>query len=214
MERLKRNEHCEGYASPASPQPSGTRRCSVPIHCDNDVAGRHGEYTPSPVISRHRNRARALLITEGSSGAFTVKLDAAPTAEVTVSIRSDNAEAAAVSPESLKFTSSDYGDARTVTVSAKDDSDADQERVTLEVTGSAVGYDNIQSQLIVSVAYDEEADALVSNNLRTRGNVSVARHAQRFTPGDNANGCDIDSIGTLLEGADDLENGKRPITRC
>ena len=83
-----------------------------------------------------------LVIGEGNGGTFTAKLDASPMADVTVNIGSGGAEAVTVSLDSLTFTSSDRGSARTVT--AVSDSDADNKRVTLNVTASRGGYDNIQ----------------------------------------------------------------------
>ena len=73
-------------------------------------------------------------IDEGASDDFTVKLATEPSAEVTVTVVSDDPGAATVSTDSLKFTPSDWSTEQTVTVSGADDPDLEDETVTVSLT--------------------------------------------------------------------------------
>ena len=77
-------------------------------------------------------------VDEGGTAGYTVQLDARPSASVTVSLASGDANAATVSPGSLTFTTSDWNIAQTVTVTGVEDDDGDHESVTL--THSAAGF--------------------------------------------------------------------------
>ena len=77
-------------------------------------------------------------VDEGGTAGYTVKLDARPSASVTVSIASGDADAASVEPASLTFTASDWNIAQTVTVTGVEDSDGNHESVTL--THSVAGF--------------------------------------------------------------------------
>ena len=63
-----------------------------------------------------------LTVAEGSTGTYTVVLDALPTADVTVSV-SGTAGDVSVDKSALTFTTSNWGTAQTVTVSASEDAD-------------------------------------------------------------------------------------------
>ena len=67
--------------------------------------------------------------TTGSS--YTVVLDAEPTGEVTVTVGGHAGTDLTVTPGSLTFTTGNWDDARTVTVTAADDADAVNDEVTL-----------------------------------------------------------------------------------
>ena len=60
---------------------------------------------------------------EGCSASFTVRLNAPPTANVTIDVSSDNA-AVTVAPMTLAFTMDDYATEQTVTVMAAEDDDS------------------------------------------------------------------------------------------
>ncbi len=77
-------------------------------------------------------------VDEGGTAGYTVKLDARPSASVTVSIASGDADAATVSPASLTFTATDWNTAQTVTVTGVADDDGNHESVTL--THSVAGF--------------------------------------------------------------------------
>ena len=68
-----------------------------------------------------------LTVTEGGSGTYTMALNAAPTADVTVDITAGGD--VSVDPTSVTFSSSNWSEAQTVTVSAADDDDAANDTV-------------------------------------------------------------------------------------
>ncbi len=81
-------------------------------------------------------------VKEGSSATYTVRLSSQPTAAVTVNIKSDNPDVT-VSPTSLTFNPSGsnlWSRARTVTVTAAEDSDAVDDEATLTHTTSGGDY--------------------------------------------------------------------------
>ena len=65
--------------------------------------------------------AFTLSVGEAGSGEFTVKLATQPSANVSVSVSSDDTAAATVSHASLSFTTANWNTAQTVTVSGVDD---------------------------------------------------------------------------------------------
>ena len=112
----------------------------------------------SPGLQFHRRWAD---VDEGGSETYTVRLKSQPTAEVTVTIVSDN-EDVTVSPASLTFNPPGgvhpWNVAQTVTVKAAQDSDAVDDIATLTHTTSGGGYGGANALSIerpVSVADDE-----------------------------------------------------------
>ena len=74
---------------------------------------------------------------EGSSESYTVKLSSEPTATVTVAITgSQSSTDLSLNTTSLTFTTSNWGTAQTVTVSAGEDADATDDTATLRHTAS------------------------------------------------------------------------------
>ena len=103
--------------------------------------------------------AGTLSIDEGNSGTLSVRLSAAPNADVTVSLSKTNADVS-LSPASLTFTASNWSSAQTVTVSAAQDDDADDDADT--ITLSATGGINAQATTTaVSVSDDDVAGNIV-----------------------------------------------------
>ncbi len=81
-----------------------------------------------------------LMFDEGTTNTtYTLVLEAAPTADMTISVMSDDAEAASVSPATLIFTSANWGTAQPVTVTGEQDDDADNETVSLMHTSTGGG---------------------------------------------------------------------------
>ena len=75
---------------------------------------------------------------QGAVGTFSIELGSQPASPVTVTVRSSDVSAVTVTPTSpLRFTSRDWNVAQDVTVHAVEDSDADNEMVTItyEVNG-------------------------------------------------------------------------------
>ena len=105
----------------------------------------------------------SLTVAEGGSSAYTMALNAAPTADVTVDITAGGD--VSVSPTSLTFNSSDWSEAQTVTVSAADDDDAANDTVTLQHSPSTTdsGYSGISvADVQVAVTDDDSAGVTVS----------------------------------------------------
>ena len=90
-----------------------------------------------------------LIVPEGGSDTFKVKLSKAPTANVTVDLDflmggggiHWNPNAVTVSPETLTFTSSNWSQAQTVTVTGVADSDADHEHIIIAAFVSSTDTD-------------------------------------------------------------------------
>ena len=105
----------------------------------------------------------SLALAEGGSGAYTLALNAAPTAEVTVGITSGGD--VSVSPTSVTFNSSNWSTAQTVTVSAAQDDDAANDAVTLQhsVSTSDSSFSGTTvADVAVNVTDDEHAGVTVS----------------------------------------------------
>ncbi len=89
-----------------------------------------------------------LVTTEsGGEATFTIALNHAPTADVTIPLRSDNLMEGTVSPESLVFTAANWMAGQTVTVTGVDDAAPDGPRkyhvVTDAVTSSDAKYNGL-----------------------------------------------------------------------
>ena len=99
----------------------------------------------------------ALEVAEGSSGAYTVKLNTEPTSSVTVT-PSESSAAVSLSPSALTFTTSNYSQAQTVTVTGEDDANTASETVTVSHTVS--GYSGVDDDDLadVTVTTDDDDD--------------------------------------------------------
>ena len=93
----------------------------------------------------------------GSTGSYTVKLNAAPNADVTVAVSSDDTGAVTVSPSSLTFTTTNYASVQTVTLTAVEEEDGADESVTVSNTASGGGY---TASGDVTVAVDDDDQGL------------------------------------------------------
>ena len=105
--------------------------------------------------------ATRLDIAEAGSAAFTIKLATQPTANVTVTVSSDDTDAATVSPASLTFTTTTWNSPQTVTVSGEQDDDAADEAVTVSLSASGGDYQGRTGSLSVIVDDDDEVDLVV-----------------------------------------------------
>ena len=102
----------------------------------------------------------SLLITEGGTGTFTVKLATKPTGNVTVSVTTGGSGAATVSPATLTFTTSNWNAAQTVTVTSAQDCDGSDGDVTISLSASGGGYDGLTASVKATVD-DDDVQALV-----------------------------------------------------
>ena len=82
----------------------------------------------------------SLMIMEGDTGTYTVKLESQPTGTVTVMVRADSGDVT-VTPSRLIFTTGNWDSSQTVEVKALQDADAEQDAaIRLTHTASGGGY--------------------------------------------------------------------------
>ncbi len=111
-----------------------------------------------------------LLLAEGDTGAYTVRLSAQPTADATVAVASGDTGAVTVNSSSLTFTTQTWSTPQTVTATAVAEStDAVDESVAVTHTATGGGYGGTSSDLRVGVSdaertgtdYDTDEDGLI-----------------------------------------------------
>ncbi len=105
-----------------------------------------------------------LAIDEGASGDYTVVLDTQPTGDVTVALTSDHTGVTG-SPATLTFTEMNWSVAQTVTVSAAQDDDADDETATLShaVSGADYGSNDVTAESVAVTVTDVPLVSLSSS---------------------------------------------------
>ena len=105
-----------------------------------------------------------LSVGEAGSGDFTVKLATQPSADVSVSVSSDDTGAATVSPASLSFTTANWDTTQTVTVRGVDDPDTAEESVTVSLSATGGGYGSKTASVTVTITDDDTANLVVSES--------------------------------------------------
>ncbi len=94
--------------------------------------------TPGVTISKD-----SLTVDEGSTGTYTVKLDTEPTGDVTVTINDPTNTDVTADPATLTFTTLNWQDTQTVTVTATEDDDGAEDRATVTHTVSGGDYGSV-----------------------------------------------------------------------
>ena len=84
----------------------------------------------------------ALTVVEGASATYTVKLNAAPSGNVTVTVSGATGDVT-VSGSPMTFTAQNYGEAQTVTVNAASDTDATNDTAALTHSATGGGYNDV-----------------------------------------------------------------------
>lgn len=112
------------------------------------------------------SRISGLITSEsGSSDSFTIQLNVAPLADVTITLSSDDTSEAAVSPASLTFTSSNWSSPQSVTATGIDDDAADGDATFTIVTGDATSTDSDYASLVIpdigGLNLDDESPGLI-----------------------------------------------------
>ena len=102
----------------------------------------------------------ALTVDEDGSAIFSVKLATQPTGNVTVSVTSSDTSAATVSPASRTFNTSDWNMDQTFTVSGVDDTDAQDETLTVSLSASGADYARVTGSVTVNVTDDDPPTSL------------------------------------------------------
>ena len=106
----------------------------------------------------------SLTIAEGSSGTYTIVLDSQPTADVTVTINDPSNTDVTAEPASLTFSSTDWSTPQTVTVSAAQDADAENDTATVThaVTSTDSIYSGVSANSVAVSVTDDEVPVTVS----------------------------------------------------
>ncbi len=109
--------------------------------------------------------ADEVVVAEGASSTFTVKLGTQPSENVRVSLAQPSNADVRVNKTSLTFTADNWDRAQTVQVSAVEDDDATADTATISLTAASAGseegdYDGITGNVQVSVT-DNDTPALV-----------------------------------------------------
>ena len=92
--------------------------------------------------------------TEGETATYTVKLNTLPDGAVTITPSSDDSGAVSVSPASLSFTTTNWNTAQTVSVTAVQDDDGNDE--TVSISHSVTGYATVTTAASVTVTVAED----------------------------------------------------------
>ena len=109
----------------------------------------------------------ALTVAEGSSATYTVKLEAAPTGNVTVTVGNASGDVA-VAGSPLTFTTANYDTPQTVTVTAAADDDATADpAVTLTHSASGGGYNGVTIDPVVVTVTETTPVLQLLNNPAT-----------------------------------------------
>ncbi len=98
-----------------------------------------------------------LEIDEDGTGAFTVKLATKPTEDVTVSVTSDNTDAATVSDDELTFTDETWNMTQEVTVRGVEDADDANEEVTIDLSTTSMDANYNALRVSLDVLVDDSA---------------------------------------------------------
>ena len=141
---------------------------TVPV-LDNDVTAVAvpAGVTVTPTVLR---------VLEGNTASYTVVLDSEPTADVTVAVQVPEDAEVAVDATELTFTTEDWNQAQTVTVTAAQDDDAvadDTVVLTHEVRGG--NYDTVTAASVAVTILEDDMSALsVANAVASEGDGEMA----------------------------------------
>ena len=120
------------------------------------AAQQEPEPEPEPEPGSVTVSASSLGVREGDDGAtYTVVLDVEPTANVTITVSSDNGDVTA-EPASLTFTTGNWQSAQTVTVSAGEDSDREDELAIVSHGASGGNYDGVTVGFVTVIVTDDD----------------------------------------------------------
>ena len=110
-------------------------------------------------------------VDEGATATYTVKLDTAPTGDVTVAIASNTIRRRRRCPRpTLTFTSQNWETAQTVTVTGVQDNDRDDENVTLRNNPSGAEYEDVDTVSVELRVIDNDISGVsVSKTMLTVG---------------------------------------------
>ena len=96
-----------------------------------------------------------LNVNEGDSANLKVQLNTQPTGDVTVTISVPADTDVTLSPESLTFTTDNWNTQQPVTVTAMEDADGYDDKVTLSLSAADGGYDGVSKDYVVTIVDDD-----------------------------------------------------------
>ena len=145
-----------GHPDPHGCQAASTRECpDLAVTVDDDE-------TVSIVLSK----TDLTVEEDATGGTYTVKLSHEPSVEVTVTVTGQDTTDLELSglsgTDTLTFTTSTWDDAQTVTVKAREDTDAANDSITLTHTGAGGEYEGVKADLPVTVDDDETLGVVIS----------------------------------------------------
>ncbi|MBF2753759.1 MAG: hypothetical protein ISN29_00660, partial [Gammaproteobacteria bacterium AqS3] len=106
----------------------------------------------------------ALTVVEGAGSTISgFWLSAQPGADVTVAFASSNTDSVTLSPASLTFTADNWDTAQSITLTGVEDSDADDETVSISITAAGGGFDGLASSFQALVDDNDTAAIQVPN---------------------------------------------------
>ena len=97
-----------------------------------------------------------LAVAEGDDGTYTVELDTQPTESVTVTPSRSSGDPDVTVSGALTFTTSNWSEPQTVTVSARQDADAADDRAVIGHTVSGGDYDSVTAPSVTVAVDDDE----------------------------------------------------------
>ena len=125
---------------------------------------------------------RTLAVDEGDTAMYTVKLNTAPSDDVSVWVNSTDTGAATVAPAMLTFTSDTWAEPQEVTVTGVEDSDQDNESVTLVNHPDGGDYGNVRSVDVALNVIDNDND-VIDDDDETPG-ITIMPRTLTVTEGD------------------------------
>ena len=132
--------------------------------------------------------SESLTVNEGSSNTYTVKLDSQPTASVTVTPSHSSGDSDVTVSGALTFTTANWSDTQTVTVSAAQDGDPDDDTAEIGHAVSGGDYGSVSAGSVsVTVDDDETASSTVTLTV-SPGEVAESANATEITVTATLNG--------------------------
>ncbi|WP_025772552.1 hypothetical protein, partial [Thioalkalivibrio sp. HK1] len=142
-----------------------------------------------------------VLVDEGSSTVFSVKLTVIPLSDVTVVVGRPSNSDVTTTPERLVFTPSNWSATQAVTVFAAQDDDAEDDKANILLRASGGGYDGATRNVAISVndddlyllglvlsarnlTLDEGSDQTFTVRLKSRPSADVKVNFQQSSNGD------------------------------
>ena len=135
---------------------------------------------PTTTLPAWMLSATSLDVDEGGQKTYTVKLQTQPTTTVTVTVSSDDTGAATVDRSTLRFTTSNWNTAQTVTVEGVDDGDSANETVIVTNTASGGEYEGVTASVRVTVDDDDKPGITFTPASLTVGEAGVGTYGVRL----------------------------------